>query len=150
MEASPLLDSHERAGARLGGRPEAPALAAPVTFGDVPAEWRAATQGAALLDATDRGRVRVRGGEAAAFLHRLLANDVHVLQPGHGNRNLLLSPKGKVRFDFDLARDAEGFVLSTQPGRAESRRCGPRSSRPAPARSGSSRATSRASSAAAA
>lgn len=119
MDASPLLAAHERAGARLAERPEAPGRTAPVTFGDVPAEWRAATSGAALLDATDRGAVRVTGGEAAAFLHRLLANEVHGVPVGGGNRNLLLTSKGKVRFDFDLAREAnDRFVLSTQPGRA--------------------------------
>jgi aminomethyltransferase len=118
MDRSPLLDLQRAAGARVAERPEAPGLLAPLTFGDVPGEVRAVQHGAALLDAADRGRVRVLGKDAASFLHRLLANDVHGLGPGAGNRNLLLSPKGKVRFDFDLAVDEPGFALGAQPGRA--------------------------------
>ena len=118
MKRSPLLDFHLAAGARLAARPEAPEHAAPLFFGDVPAEYRAGREGAALLDASDRGRVRVSGPDAAEFLHRLLANHVLPLATGGGNLNLLLSPKGKVLFDFTLARDAQGFELSTPPGRA--------------------------------
>ncbi|MEM7310584.1 MAG: glycine cleavage T C-terminal barrel domain-containing protein [Planctomycetota bacterium] len=119
MDHSPLLDVHLSAGARLGDRPEAPGHSAPLTFGDVPAEWRAGAEGCALFDAADLGAVHLEGSEAAAFLHRLLANDVRALRPGAGNRNLLLTGKGKVRFDFHLAREAEdGFRLTAQPGRA--------------------------------
>lgn len=118
MDRTPLLDSHRARGARLAERPEAPGFVAPLSFGDVPGEYRAARAKAALLDASDRGRVRVSGRDAADFLHRLLANHVKSLRPGGGNANLLLSPKGKVRFGFDLARDEEAFELSTPPGRA--------------------------------
>jgi|SRR5688572_3760208 len=120
MERSPLLASHQARGARLAARPEAPEHAAPLLFGDVPAEYRAGRERCALLDASDRGRVRVTGADAADFLHRLLANHVRSLRPGEGNANLLLSPKGKVLFDFELARHAEHFELSTPPGRAAS------------------------------
>jgi aminomethyltransferase len=118
MQRSPLLELHREAGARLAERPEAPGFDAPLTFGDVPAEVRACHTGAALFDAGDRGSVLVQGKDAASFLHRLLANDVRGLAPGSGNRNLLLSAKGKVRFDFDLAALESGFALGVQPGRA--------------------------------
>ncbi len=118
MERSPLLTLHAARGARLAERPEAPGLDTPLAFGDLPAEYRAAQAGAALFDTSDRGRVSVRGRDAADFLHRLLANHVKALGPGSGNANLLLSPKGKVLFAFDLARQSEGFELSTPPGRA--------------------------------
>lgn len=116
---TPFLKHLLGRGARVAARPEAPSLDAPLTFGDVPAEYRAGREGAALFDATDRGRLFVSGGDAASFLHRLLANDVRGLGPGEGNRNLLLSPKGKVLFDFDLTVEAERIVLSTHPGTAE-------------------------------
>ena len=118
MQRSPLTELHRAAGARLAQRPEAPGFDAPLTFGDVPAEVRACQAGAALFDASDRGSVRVQGNDAPSFLHRLLANDVRGLAPGRGNRNLLLSSKGKVRFDFDLAALESGFALGAQPGRA--------------------------------
>jgi len=60
----------------------------------------------------------VRGKDAMDFLHRLLANHVKTLRPGRGNANLLLTPKGKVRFAFELLRLPEHFELSTSPGRA--------------------------------
>lgn len=114
MRRSILTPLHEAAGARLSAAAE-PVL---LTYGDVPAEYRAATEDAAMFDETDRGRVVVSGADAAAFLHRLLANDVRALAPGSGSRNLLLSSKGKVLFDFDLFRRADDFVASTPPGRA--------------------------------
>jgi folate-binding protein YgfZ len=49
----------------------------------------------------------------------LLANDVRKLETGRSQRNLLLSPKGKILFDFDLARDGDRFLVSTPPGRAK-------------------------------
>lgn len=113
MHASILDTLHEQAGARLTP-PGAPHRL--LTYGDVPAEYRAAREGCALFDQTDRGLVHVEGEEAAAFLHRMLANHVLTLEPGRGDRNLLLSPKGKVRFDFDLEREGDAFRLSTPPG----------------------------------
>lgn len=115
MKNSPLVPHHESAGARL--RPGAPADV--LTYGDVPAEYRAARDGALLLDRTTRGLVAVQGGEATDFLHRILANEIKGLEPGQGNSNLLLTGKGKVVHMFDLAHMGEGYLLSTEPGQAE-------------------------------
>jgi tRNA-modifying protein YgfZ len=115
VNLSPLLALHEAAGARLlpGGTP-APLL----TYGDVPGEYRAAREGAALFDECDRGRLRVDGPDATEFLHRLLANRVLDLEPGRGVLNMLLTPQGKVRFLFELRRTESGFLISTAPGDA--------------------------------
>ncbi len=115
MQRSPREDLHRAAGARFaaGG-----ASAVPLTFGDVPAEYKAGATGAALLDETERGALRVRGADAGDFLHRVLANRVKGLGVGAGARNMLLSAKGKVEHLFDLAVDADGFLLSTPLGGA--------------------------------
>ncbi len=118
MDTSILLPHLEAAGARVAPRPEAPSIPALLTGGDVPAEYRAAREGCALFDATDRGLLRVSGPDAADFLHRILSNRVRELAPGTGSRNLLLGSKGKVRFDFDLEVDADAIALSTPPGTA--------------------------------
>lgn len=118
MNRSPLLELFQARGARLSDRPEAPGHATALSFGDVPGEYAAARGGCALLDTSDRGRVTAGGKDATDFLHRLLANYVKTLGSGSGNANLLLSPKGKVLFDFELQRHAEHFELSTAPGRA--------------------------------
>jgi folate-binding protein YgfZ len=89
---------------------------APLTFGDVPGEYAAATRACAVFDETCRGRVRAGGVDAATFLHKILAGDVRGLVPHHGNRNLLLTPKGKVLFDLDLVRGEEDLELSIAPG----------------------------------
>ena len=72
MNRSPLLELHRAAGARLTHGDPAELL----TYGDVPAEYRAANDACAVFDAADRGRVVARGADAPGFLHRLLANDV--------------------------------------------------------------------------
>jgi len=110
-----LNEHHAARGAVLGAGPDA----APLTFGDVPGEYAAGRERCALFDQTGRGLVIVRGADASAFLHRLLANAVRGLEPGQGNRNLLLSSKGKVLFDFDLAVESDRIELSTSPGSAE-------------------------------
>lgn len=112
MNRSPLLSLHEAAGARLAGA-EPPFV---VTYGDVPGEYAAGREGALLLDRTDRSLVRVTGAERIDFLHRILANDVRGLAPGRGNRSLLLTPKGKVLFDFDLCVRPDEVRLSAPPG----------------------------------
>jgi hypothetical protein len=56
------------------------------------------TKGAAFL--TDRGVISVSGEDAAGFLQGLLTNDVAKLGPGEARYAGLLSPQGKILFDF--------------------------------------------------
>lgn len=115
MIRSSLIDVHVAAGARLSAG-DAPEL---LTYGDVPAEYRAALDGCVVFDATDRGRISATGPDAASFLHRLLANDVRKLAEGHVQRNLLLSSKGKVLFELELARDGERVSCAVAGSRAK-------------------------------
>jgi aminomethyltransferase len=114
LNQSILLPLHRQASAELS-RTDPPLV---LTYGEVPDEYRAAQEACAVFDRTDRGQVEVAGEDGAAFLHRILANDVRGLEPGRGNRNLLLSSKGKVRFDFDVSVEPGRFLLSTPPGQA--------------------------------
>jgi len=113
---SPLRSVHEAAGARLQ---PVDAGGDVITYGDVPAEYAAGAQGGALLfDRTTRGLVSVSGKDARDFLHRILANEIKGIAAGGGNRNMLLTGKGKVVQLFDLADLGEGYLLSTSPGAA--------------------------------
>jgi folate-binding protein YgfZ len=56
----------------------------------------------ALLE--DRGVLRVAGEEAASFLQGLLTNDVESLAVGEARYAALLSPQGKILFDFLVLR----------------------------------------------
>ena len=114
LKTSILTDQHRAAGADLTTG-EVPLL---LTYGEVPDEYEAARSGCVVFDQTARGLLEVSGSDAGEFLHRLLSNDVRGLEPGHGNRSLLLSGKGKVQFDFDLALESEGLRLSTPRGQA--------------------------------
>ncbi len=89
-----------------------------LTFGDVPAEYAAGSEGCLLLDLTQHGRVRVTGSDRTEFLHRLLANRVRGLEPGQGVANLLLTSKGKIVQAFDLVCESDALVLDTWPAQA--------------------------------
>jgi tRNA-modifying protein YgfZ len=52
----------------------------------------------------DRGVLRVAGEEAASFLQGLLTNDVLGLATGQARYAALLSPQGKILFDFLVLR----------------------------------------------
>ncbi len=116
MLTSPPPPPPEQSGARLTSSETGSQV---VTYGSAPAEYAAGTTaGSLLLDRATRGLITVTGGEATDFLHRILANDVKALEPGRGNRNLLLTGKGKVVHVFDLAALGEGYLISTEPGEA--------------------------------
>jgi folate-binding protein YgfZ len=53
---------------------------------------------AILLD--DRGIIEVSGEDAGAFLHNLVTNDVAALKLGEARFAALLTPQGKILFDF--------------------------------------------------
>ena len=58
----------------------------------------------------DRSIVAVSGPEARGFLQGLITNDVEKLAPGHALYAALLSPQGKILFDFLLA-EGDGAIL---------------------------------------
>jgi aminomethyltransferase len=119
VRPQPLVDHFTNRGARFAaGDRQNPVL----SFGDVPAEYRAGREGALLVDATRRGRVVATGKDRADFLHRILANDVRGLAPGAGNSNLLLSPKGKIVEAFELCVAEDAIVLEADEGRGASLR----------------------------
>jgi len=59
----------------------------------------------------DRGVVRVAGPDAAAFLQGLLTNDVEKLALGGSCYAALLSPQGKILFDFLIFRTGADVFL---------------------------------------
>ncbi len=110
-----LLELHRAANARLREDPSSV-----LTYGDVPAEYAAATTAAALFDATHLGAIEVRGADAVDFLHRITANDVRALGVGASQRNLLLSSKGKVIYDFEVFRGADSLRIAVAASRTKS------------------------------
>lgn len=85
---------------------ERDAKGAVVAFGDVVAEARAARQGAALFDLSDRGRIAVTGESARKLIHGQVTNDVLALDPGAGCYAAHLTPKGRMICDMVIRCDA--------------------------------------------
>lgn len=60
----------------------------------------------------DRGIVEVEGPDAASFLHNLVTNNIAGLEIGQATYAGLLTPKGKIIFDFLIyRRGEESFLL---------------------------------------
>ncbi|WP_342154272.1 folate-binding protein YgfZ [Methylorubrum sp. SB2] len=67
----------------------------------------------------DRAVVAVTGAEATAFLQGILTCNVETLPEGEARLGALLTPQGKIQFDFFVSRDgAEGFKLDVAAERA--------------------------------
>ena len=116
MTCTALLDLFRQREARVAGPDEAPFL---LTLGGVPAEYTAAREACVVFDATDGETLVASGADAQGFLHRLLANDVKLQPDGTRRENLLLSPKGKVRFQLALERRGEACLLAVRAGEAK-------------------------------
>lgn len=62
------------------------------------------------LHLKDRAVIAVEGGEARDLLQGLITNDIAQLAPGRGVYAALLTPQGKILFDF-LVAEGDGAVL---------------------------------------
>ncbi|MEJ0093075.1 MAG: folate-binding protein [Methylocella sp.] len=56
----------------------------------------------------DRGVIKVAGADATALLHRLVTNSVLDIRAGESRYSALLTPQGKLMFDFFLVPLPEG------------------------------------------
>jgi folate-binding protein YgfZ len=60
---------------------------------------------------TDRTVVSVRGPDARHFIQNLVTCDVEKLRPGDAAYGALLTPQGRLQFDFILFAEADGFLV---------------------------------------
>lgn len=60
---------------------------------------------------SDRALITVGGAEAEHFLQNLVTADLARLEAGEARPSALLTPQGKVMFDFLISRDGDGFAL---------------------------------------
>lgn len=61
----------------------------------------------------NRSLVHVGGLEAQSFLQNLITTDIASLPADEARPGALLTPQGKILFDFMIWRDGDGFVLET-------------------------------------
>jgi folate-binding protein YgfZ len=71
---------------------------------------------ASLLE--DRSVVALRGGETRDFLQGLITNDMAQCAPGKAIYAALLTPQGKILFDFFIVEHDGGFLLDCAGSRA--------------------------------
>lgn len=71
---------------------------------------------ASLLE--DRSIIAVRGAEARSFLQGLISNDMEDCAPGKGIYAALLTPQGKILFEFFVTEHEEGFLVDCAASRA--------------------------------
>lgn len=70
----------------------------------------------------DRAVIAVTGPEAASFLHTLVSANIEALQDGEATHALLLTPQGKILFDFFVVRQSDGFLIDIDRASAEALR----------------------------
>jgi folate-binding protein YgfZ len=76
--------------------------------------YAALTQGCALIDRSERGKLALSGADAAAFLNGQVSNDVEALQPGEGCYATFLTPKGKMLGDLRVLATPGELLLDTE------------------------------------
>jgi tRNA-modifying protein YgfZ len=64
-----------------------------------------------VTNLTNRALIRVSGAEAEHFLHNLVTADIEGLTAGELSASALLTPQGKILFDFLVSRETGGFLL---------------------------------------
>lgn len=62
---------------------------------------------------SDRALIRVAGAEAQHFLQNLVTADIDGLEPEGARAGALLTPQGKILFDFLVYRTGDGYLLDT-------------------------------------
>src|SRR4051812_33613950 len=62
------------------------------------------------LPLADRSLLRIGGDDAPHFLQNLVTCNVESMTIGDGAFGALLTPQGKILFDFFLLRTAEGYL----------------------------------------
>jgi tRNA-modifying protein YgfZ len=109
---SPLLSTH---GAVPADPPDAEVAA---HYGEPAAEQRALATGAAVVDRSNRGVVRISGADRLRFLHSLTSQHLESLPPNSPAEALLLSPNGHLEYHLALVDDGEAVWAHVEPGLA--------------------------------
>jgi folate-binding protein YgfZ len=87
-------------------------------YGDPFAEQRAADNGLALVDRSNRGVIRIAGPDRLSWLHSLSTQSMERLAPGDTAEALILSPQGHVEHHLVLTDDGSALWAHVEPGTA--------------------------------
>ena len=67
----------------------------------------------------DRSLIAVGGAEAESFLQNLITTDIISMGADEARPGALLTPQGKILFDFVIWRDGDGFIIETDAAQRE-------------------------------
>ncbi|MBX5228899.1 folate-binding protein YgfZ [Rhizobium sp. NLR9b] len=67
----------------------------------------------------DRSLLSVGGADAQSFLQNLITTDVISLGADEARPGALLTPQGKILFDFMVWQDGDGYLIETDAGQCE-------------------------------
>ncbi|HXF64340.1 MAG TPA: hypothetical protein VNK95_22110, partial [Caldilineaceae bacterium] len=83
-----------------------------------PAHYRALTEGAALVQRSDRGVLRVTDADRADFLQRMTTNNIQALGPGRSAVTVLTSPTARILFVFTVVYEPDALLLLPAAGQS--------------------------------
>src|ERR1700761_8211360 len=86
---------------------------------DYEAEYTALTDGAGIVDFSNRTQIELTGADRAKFLHNLCTNTVRDLPVGKGCEAFLLNVKGHIVSHVFVFICPNSIVLETVPDQAE-------------------------------
>ncbi len=86
---------------------------------DTLAQFRAATEAAALYDSSHAGRLKATGADALDLLNRMSTNAVLDLQPGQGAPTILTTNRGRILDVLGVVNLGDYVLLLTSPGRQQ-------------------------------
>jgi folate-binding protein YgfZ len=78
---------------------------------EIDAQYRQLREECGLLDRSSRGKLLLKGSEAAEYLQGQLTNDIEALAPGEGCYAALLDRKGHMQTDMRVLRLADDEVF---------------------------------------
>jgi folate-binding protein YgfZ len=87
-----------------------------VALDTLTAEYEALTQGAGVVDRSDRGKLWLTGSDVLEFLQGQVTNDVESLRDGEGCYAAFLTPKGKMLGDLRVLVAAGGVFVDCERG----------------------------------
>ena len=82
------------------------------------AGYQALSEGAGLVDFSDRSLVELRGDDRATFLHNFCTADIRKLAPGAGCEAFVLNAQGKILGHVLVFSEPDALVLETVPAEA--------------------------------
>lgn len=88
-------------------------------FGNAEAEYRAATESAAVFDVSNRTQLRMTGPDRRSFFHGFCTNEIKGLASGAGCEAFLCNVKGRILGHVFVFADDESLRIESVPGQSE-------------------------------